>query len=69
MGRGLSDLTPARRFLKMGRRLTMSESVFPPSAEAVTGAHVSSIAQYRELYDRSINELESVWDERTPRFI
>ena len=67
MGRGLSDLTPARRFPKMGHRLTMSESVFPPSTEAVTGAHVSSLDQYRELYGRSINDPEGFWTEHAQR--
>ena len=45
----------------------MSKSVFPPTSEAVAGAHVSSLDQYRELYDRSINDPEGFWGEHAQR--
>ena len=45
----------------------MSESVFLPTAEAAAGAHVSSLDQYRELYDRSINDPEGFWTEHAER--
>ena len=45
----------------------MSESVFPPAAEAAARAHVSSLDQYRELYDRSINDPEGFWTEHAQR--
>ena len=31
---------------------------YPPSAEASANAHISSLEQYRELYERSINDPE-----------
>ena len=51
----------------MPNRLTMSDKIFPPSAEASAGAHISSIEQYRELYERSINDPESFWTEQAER--
>ncbi|MFP6902252.1 MAG: AMP-binding protein, partial [Verrucomicrobiia bacterium] len=45
----------------------MSDSIFPPTAAASEGAHVSSLEQYRELYDRSINDPEGFWTEHAER--
>ena len=41
--------------------------VYPPTAEASANAHVSSLEQYRELYDRSINDPEGFWTEQAER--
>ena len=67
VGRESSGLTAGRGFPKMPNRLTMSDKIFPPSAEASAGAHISSIEQYRELYERSINDPESFWTEQAER--
>ena len=40
---------------------------YPPSAEASANAHISSLEQYRELYDRSINDPEGFWTEHAER--
>ena len=40
---------------------------YPPSAEASANAHISSLEQYRELYERSINDPEGFWTEHAER--
>ncbi|HCU85938.1 MAG TPA: acetyl-coenzyme A synthetase, partial [Verrucomicrobiales bacterium] len=45
----------------------MSDLTFPPSAAASANAHVPSLDQYRELYDRSINDPEGFWTEHAER--
>jgi acetyl-CoA synthetase len=45
----------------------MSEKIFPPSAAASGHAHVSSLEQYRELYDQSIADPEAFWAEQAER--
>ena len=45
----------------------MSDKIFPPSAEASAGAHISTIEQYQELYERSINDPEGFWTEHANR--
>ena len=40
--------------------------VQPPEA-ASTGAHVSNMEQYHELYERSINDPEGFWTEHAER--
>jgi len=45
----------------------MSDLTFPPSAAASANAHVASLDQYRELYDRSINDPEGFWTEHAER--
>ncbi|MEO2237570.1 MAG: acetyl-coenzyme A synthetase N-terminal domain-containing protein, partial [Candidatus Poseidoniia archaeon] len=35
--------------------------VFPPSETASKRAHISSLAEYRELYDRSVADPEGFW--------
>ena len=42
-------------------------NVFPTSAEASANAHVSSLEQYREIYDRSINDPDGFWTEHAER--
>ena len=43
----------------------MSESrTFPPSAALREGAYVSSMEQYQEMYDRSINDPDGFWLEQ-----
>jgi len=43
----------------------MSESrTFPPPAELQKGAHVTSMAQYQEMYDQSINDPDAFWLEQ-----
>ena len=43
----------------------MSESrTFPPPAELAAKAHVSSMAQYQEMYDRSVNDSDAFWLEQ-----
>ncbi len=39
------------------------EGVYPPSREAAALAHIQSLDQYREMYDRSINDPEGFWGE------
>ena len=41
--------------------------VYPPAASASANAHVSSLEQYRELYDRSINDPDGFWTEHAER--
>ncbi len=36
---------------------------FPPAAEFSKNAHISSIEQYREMYDRSIKDPDGFWSE------
>ena len=40
---------------------------FPPPAAVSERAHVKSLEQYQELYDRSINDPESFWTEHAER--
>ena len=47
----------------------MSDKVFPPPAVASQDAYVSSLDQYRELYDRSINDPEGYWEEQARRLV
>jgi len=43
----------------------MGESrTFPPPADLQAGAHISSMEQYQELYDRSVNDPEGFWLEQ-----
>ncbi len=37
--------------------------IFPPSAEFSKQAHVSSIEQYKQMYDRSISDPDAFWGE------
>ncbi|SVA89671.1 uncharacterized protein METZ01_LOCUS142525, partial [marine metagenome] len=41
--------------------------VYPPTAETSANAHISSLEQYRELYDRSINDPVGFWTEHAER--
>ena len=47
----------------------MSDKVFPPSATASKNAHVASMEQYREIYNRSINDPEGFWTEQAERLV
>ena len=42
-------------------------NVFPPSAESSANAHISSLEQYREIYDRSIKDPDAFWTEHAER--
>jgi acetyl-CoA synthetase len=37
--------------------------VFPPPSNVSSGAHVSSMEQYRAMYERSIADPEAFWAE------
>jgi acetyl-CoA synthetase len=41
--------------------------VYPPTAKASANAHISSLEQYHELYNRSINDPEGFWTEQAER--
>lgn len=45
----------------------MIDKIFAPTAAASENAHISSLEQYRELYDRSINDPEGFWVEHAER--
>ena len=47
----------------------MSDKVFPPPVSASQNAHVSSLEQYRELYERSINDPDGFWTEQANRLV
>lgn len=40
------------------------ERVFPPPAEFAAGARISSLEEYRKIYDRSVNAPEEFWAEQ-----
>ena len=42
--------------------------VFPPSADFAANAHISSMAQYKEMYKRSIEDPEGFWGELAEGF-
>ena len=44
----------------------MSETIFPPSSEFASKAHVDA-AKYKEMYDASINDPEAFWGEHGKR--
>jgi len=44
------------------------EGVFPPSKDAAQRAHIDSMAQYREMYERSISDPEGFWGEIAEQF-
>ena len=67
LGRELSVLTLGLRFSNMPHTLTMSEQIFPPSAKFSSNAHISTIGQYEELYERSINDPKGFWTEHAYR--
>ena len=41
--------------------------VYPPSSEASAKAHISSLEDYKKIYDRSINDPEEFWSEQAER--
>ena len=41
--------------------------VYPPTAETSANSHISSLEQYHELYNRSINDPEGFWTEQADR--
>jgi acetyl-CoA synthetase len=41
--------------------------VYPPTAKASANAHISSLEQYHELYNRSINDPVGFWTEQAER--
>ena len=41
--------------------------VYPPTAKATANAHISSLEQYHELYNRSINDPDGFWTEQAER--
>jgi acetyl-CoA synthetase len=43
---------------------SMAENrIFPPPADVSKGAYIKSLDEYRELYERSVNDPESFWGE------
>ena len=46
----------------------MSEvKTFSPSAEFTKNAHINSVDQYKEMYDRSVNDPDGFWAEQAER--
>ena len=58
-----------RKIARAYPKVVMSDKVFPPPAAASQDAHISSLDQYRELYDRSINDPEGYWAEQADRLV
>ena len=46
----------------------MSEELYYPPELVSTTAHVSSMQQYREMYERSINTPDEFWAEQAEQF-
>ncbi len=46
----------------------MSEELYHPSESVSAKAHIGSMEQYREMYERSINSPEEFWAEQAERF-
>ncbi len=44
------------------------EHLYPPPAELQNTAHIKSMAQYQEMYERSINDPEGFWAEQAEQF-
>ncbi len=44
--------------------LMTEERTFPPSAELAAGAHIASLEQYQQLYERSLNDPDGFWLEQ-----
>jgi len=44
--------------------LMSEDRTFPPPAEMVANAHVKSMDQYQEMYDRSVNDPDGFWLEQ-----
>ena len=40
----------------------MSDPIYPPSSDIASGAHISSMEQYRDLYEQSIANPAKYWD-------
>ncbi len=48
----------------------MSETrTFPPPAELTAEAHVKSLEEYQELYDRSVNDCDNFWLEKAKEMV
>jgi acetyl-CoA synthetase len=48
----------------------MSETrTFPPPAELTAEAHIKSLEEYQELYDRSINDSDNFWLEKAKEMV
>jgi hypothetical protein len=45
-----------------------AEEVFPPPSAASAGAHVASLAQYREMYARSLADPAGFWGDLAAEF-
>ena len=46
----------------------MSDMKFPPPASFTEKAHIKSLEQYQEMYDRSINDPDGFWAEQAEKF-
>ncbi len=46
----------------------MGEGIFPPSSEAAARAHIGSMGQYQEMYQRSIDDPEGFWGDIAGEF-
>ena len=44
--------------------LMIEKRTFPPPAKVSANAEIGSLAQYQEMYDRSIREPEAFWLEQ-----
>ena len=44
------------------------DEIYPPPPAASAGAHVSSLEQYREMYERSLADPEGFWGELASEF-
>ena len=47
--------------------LMTEDRTFPPPAAMTANAHVSSMAQYQEMWDKSINDPDGFWLEQAKR--
>jgi len=48
--------------------LVAGDGVFPPSSEASQRAHIKSMEQYRQMYERSISDPDGFWGEIAEQF-
>ena len=46
----------------------MSEELYYPPLSVSSIAHISSMEQYREMYERSINSPDEFWAEQAEHF-
>ena len=49
--------------------LMSEDRTFPPPADLAAKAHISSMAQYQEMYDRSVNDSDAFWLEQAEALV